>query len=167
MRTRLLTIALLFICALTAAEHRGKVQFGGLPIPGVTVTATQGERSFTAITDQEGNYSFADLPDGVWNFQIEMLGFGSIKQEVTIAAGAAALEWELKMLPLEEIRASAVPALPPAARVSVTPPEPPQTTAASAQKPSKNKKGAPAATPANSQNTFQRAAVNANPNAAP
>jgi trimeric autotransporter adhesin len=168
MRTRLLTIALLFICALTAAEHRGKVQFGGLPIPGVTVTATQGEQSSTAITDQQGNYSFADLPDGVWNFQVEMLGFGSIKQEVTIAAGAGAPEWELNMLRLEEIRASAAPALPPAARVSVTPPETSQPTAASAQKVSKNKKGAnSAAAPANPQNTFQRAAVNANPNAAP
>ena len=41
MRTRLLTIALLLIGTLTAADYKGKVQFGGLPIPGVTVTATQ------------------------------------------------------------------------------------------------------------------------------
>jgi trimeric autotransporter adhesin len=174
MRAKLLTIALFFCCALTAAEHRGKVQFGGLPIPGVTVTATQGDRSLTAITDQQGNYSFADLPDGVWNFQVEMLGFGLIKQEVTITAGAGAPEWELKMLPLDEIKASAAPPLPPPARVSVTPPaETPAATGGApqntTQKSSKNKKGAvvSAAAPTNPQNTFQRTAVNANPNAAP
>src|SRR5580693_7832613 len=109
MRTKLLTIALLFLCALTAAEHKGKVQFGGLPVPGVTVTATQGDRTLTAITDQQGDYSFADLPDGVWNFQVEMLGFAPVKQDVTIAAGAGAPEWELKMLPLDEIKAAAGP----------------------------------------------------------
>src|SRR5580658_7172591 len=109
MRTRLLTIALLFIGALTAAEHKGQVKFGGLPVPGVTVTATQGARSLVAITDKDGNYSFADLPDGVWNFQIEMLGFAPIKQEVTVGAGALAAvapEWDLKMLSFDEIKAS-------------------------------------------------------------
>ena len=30
---RPLTITLLFVSALTAAEHKGKVQFGGLPVP--------------------------------------------------------------------------------------------------------------------------------------
>ncbi len=109
---RLLALTLLSLCALTAAEHKGQVKFGGLPVPGATVTATQGDRSLVAITDQQGNYSFADLPDGVWNFQVEMLGFGPIKQEVTITAGAGAPEWDLKMLPLDEIKASAAPPLP-------------------------------------------------------
>src|SRR5580658_5319750 len=153
MRTRLLTIALLFICALAAAEHKGKVQFGGLPVPGVTVTATQGDRTLTAITDQQGNYSFTDLPDGVWNFQVEMLGFAPVKQEVTIAAGSPASEWDLKMLPLDEIKASAAPPVPPSARVSVTPPaETPQTAAAPASKASKNKKASTTAAPASAQN---------------
>jgi len=170
---KFLAMALFFICALTAAEHKGQVQFGGLPVPGATVTATQGDRTLAAITDKDGNYSFPDLPDGVWNFQIEMLGFAPVKQEVTIAAGAGAPAWDLKMLPLDQIKTLAAP--PPPPRISVT-----QTTQSQDTQPapaaavpntppqaSKNKKGAAAATPANGQNSFQRAAVNANPNAAP
>src|SRR5580692_11829022 len=142
---KFLAVALFFICALTAAEHKGQVQFGGLPVPGATVTATQGDRTLTAITDKDGNYSFADLPDGVWNFQIEMLGFAPIKQEVTIAAGAGAPAWDLKMLPLDQIKTLAAP---PPPRLSVTQstqsPETPQTTAAvpppnAPQKTAKNK----------------------------
>ena len=167
--SRLLAIALLCVFTLTAAEHKGQVKFGGLPLPGATVTATQGDRSLVAITDLQGNYSFADLPDGVWTFQVEMLGFGIIKQDVTIASGAGAPEWELKMLPFDEIKASAAPPPPPPPRVSVAPPPEtggvPQNTT---QKSPKNKKAAAAAAvPANPQNSFQRAAVNANPNAAP
>jgi trimeric autotransporter adhesin len=173
MRTNLLVVALLFLLlpgfTLTAAEHKGKVQFGGLPVPGATVTATQGDRTLVAITDMQGNYSFPDLSDGVWNFQIEMQAFASIKQEVTIAAGAGAPEWDLKLLSLDEIKATAAPPPPLPPKISVTQqPETPQTAAGN----SKNKKGAAAKAaqaqaPANQQNSFQRAAVNANPNAAP
>ncbi len=171
---RLLAVVFFFLCTLTAAEHKGQVKFGGLPVPGATVTATQGDRSLSAVTDKDGNYSFADLPDGVWNFQVEMLGFAPVKQEVTIAAGAGAPEWELKMLPLDEIKNLAAPPPPPRISVSQSTPSPdtPQTTAAAAppnaaQKGAKNKKAAAAAPPATGQNSFQRAAVNANPNAAP
>ena len=165
-------LLLLSLCALTAAEHEGQVKFGGLPVPGATVTATQGDRSLVAITDQQGNYSFADLPDGVWNFQVEMLGFTPIKQEVTISSRAGAApgtsDWDLKMLPLDELKSLATSPPPPPARISLSQsPETPQAAATpTPQKGSKNKKAA-AAAPANTQNSFQRAAVNANPNAAP
>ena len=170
----LLLILLLSALILNAAEHRGKVQFGGLPVPGATVTATQGDRTLVAITDMQGNYVFPDLPDGVWNFQIEMQAFAPIKQEVTITAGKGAPEWDLKLLSLDEIKATAAPPPPPPPsrpKISVTQPaETPATTVATNSK-NKNKKGAAksaqAATPANQQNAFQRAAVNANPNAAP
>jgi trimeric autotransporter adhesin len=164
-----LLFLVLAVFTLNAAEHKGKVQFGGLPVPGATVTATQGDRTLVAITDMQGDYFFRDLPDGVWNFQIEMQAFAPIKQEVTITAGAGAPEWDLKLLSLDEIKATAAPPLPPPPpKISVTQPaETPQTAAGN----SKNKKGAAksaqAAAPANQQNSFQRAAVNANPNAAP
>src|ERR1700723_1333860 len=108
MRTPLkfLALVVLCLCSLTAAEHKGQVKFGGLPVPGATVTATQGDRTLTALTDKDGNYLFADLPAGVWNFQIEMLGCAPIKQEVAISAGALAAVspvWDLKMLSFDEI----------------------------------------------------------------
>src|ERR1035438_4624775 len=98
MRTLLkfLALVVLCLCSLTAAEHKGQVKFGGLPVPGATVTAKQGDRSLVAISDKDGNYSFADLPDGVWNFEVEMLGFGVIKQEVTTDARAGSTPWALK-----------------------------------------------------------------------
>jgi hypothetical protein len=105
-RTILLGLALF---PMFGAEQHGLVKFGGLPLPGATVTASQGEKKLVALTDQQGAYSFAELPDGVWTIQIEMLCFAPIKQDVTIAAGALTPEWELKLLPLDEITAVAAP----------------------------------------------------------
>lgn len=61
--------------ALVAAEYHGQVTIGGVPLPGVTVTATQGEKTLAAVSDQRGTYSFADLPDGKWSLQVEKSGF--------------------------------------------------------------------------------------------
>src|ERR1700761_2012108 len=68
-----------------ASEYRGQVTFGGLPVPGATITATQGSRKLIAISDQQGLYSFADLPDGTWKIEIAMQCFSTIEQTVTIA----------------------------------------------------------------------------------
>ena len=66
---------------------------------------TQGSKQFSTTTDQHGLYSFSDLGEGKWTIEVEMLGFASVKQDVEIAANASAANWELKMLPLEEIKA--------------------------------------------------------------
>lgn len=47
-------------------EHHGQVTFGGFPVPGATVTVTQGVKQLSTTTDQQGVYEFADLPDGMW-----------------------------------------------------------------------------------------------------
>jgi len=88
-----------------ASAYHGQVTFGGLPVPGATVTATQGDRKFVSITDQQGLFSFSDLTDGTWTIEVEMQGFATIKQEVLIAPDAAAAKWELSMLPLDQIKA--------------------------------------------------------------
>ena len=111
---------LLLFCAIAwmsglslamASEYHGQVTFGGLPLPGstVTVTATQGEKTAVAITDSQGFYSFADLADGKWTIAIEMTGFAPVKQEVTVAPNAAAGAFEMKLLTLEQMRAAAKP----------------------------------------------------------
>ena len=81
--------------------------------------------------------------------QVEMLCFTTLKQEVAVAPGAPSPVWELKVLPLEEIHASAMP--PAAGPPAVAPPAKPGKKAA-------NPKGATAANP---QAGFQRADVNA------
>src|SRR5260370_42022954 len=103
----------LAVLRLTAAEHHGHVKFGGLPLPGATVSATQGDKKILAITDQQGAYSFPSLQDGTWTIQVEMLCFFPIKQEVAVAPDAPRSEWNLKLLPLDEIKAAAAPAAPP------------------------------------------------------
>jgi hypothetical protein len=110
--TRLLrTAALTCLTAFTlaAAEHHGQVQFAGLPVPGATVTATQADKKQVAVTDPKGVYTFPDLPDGTWNFQVEMLCFSPIQREVIVAPGAPDAIWELKLLPFAEIQAAAGP----------------------------------------------------------
>src|SRR5580704_14933052 len=89
----------LSLSTLTAAEHHGQVTFGGLPLPGATVTAIQGARTLVAVTDQQGTYSFPDLPDGIWTLRVEMLLFTTVRRDVTIAPGSVGAEWELMLLP--------------------------------------------------------------------
>ena len=158
-------IASLVVAGLAAAEHHGQVKFAGLPVPGATVIASQGDKKLVAITGEQGSYSFADLADGVWTIQVEMLCFSPIKEEVTVAPNAGTAEWNLKLLPLDEIKAAAGP---PPAQVSPEPPvtniqNPTSDIRAAAPKRAKGKKEAP---PKNAQAGFHRTDLNATaPNA--
>ncbi|HTB18785.1 MAG TPA: carboxypeptidase regulatory-like domain-containing protein [Bryobacteraceae bacterium] len=110
---RSLIAAGLVVFNLLASEQHGQVTFGGLPVPGATVTATQGDKKITAVTDPEGAYTFPDLADGVWTIQVDMLGFSTLKRDVTIGKETQPGMWELKMLSLDEIHAEAQSAAPP------------------------------------------------------
>ena len=91
-----LLMALCASCTAAASEYHGLVTFGGLPLPGATVTATQGTKKLTTISDQGGVYRFDDLPDGHWKIEIEMQCFSTIHTEVTVASSTAAGKFELK-----------------------------------------------------------------------
>src|SRR5882762_4069160 len=92
---------------MMASEYHGRVTFGGLPVPGATITATQGSQKIVALSDQQGSYSFADLADGTWKIQVQMQCFSTIEQTVTIAPNVPAGSWELKLLSLDQIMAEA------------------------------------------------------------
>jgi len=134
---------------LLVAEHHGQVVFAGVPVPGAIVTATQGDKKFVTVTDQQGAYAFPDLADGPFSIQVEMLGFSTIKQDIS---GDTA-EFELKMLPMEDIKAEIVRA--------AAPPEPQPTPAPAASG------GKQTPTPPRQQSGFQRTEVNASNNANP
>jgi hypothetical protein len=102
----LATLALSGVAA--ASEYHGQVTFGGLPAPGATVTAIQGSKRSVTITDQQGLYSLPDLTDGKWTIEVQMTGFSMIKQDVVIGPNAPAAKWELKLLPLDQIKAEIV-----------------------------------------------------------
>jgi hypothetical protein len=162
------------------------VKFAGLPVPGVSVTATQGDKKVSVVTDDGGLYDFPDLADGVWKIRIEMLCFEPIENDTAVAPNAPAAQWELKLQSFEKIKAAAPPPPPPSTTSTAAPaPGTASTPAAAATeqgKPSivaanggaasstgaasgknapKNAKGKPQPQVANTAGGFQRAQVNA------
>ena len=119
------TVIWLTVTGLLASENTGVVQSGGLPIPGATVTATQGDKKVVTTTDERGAYTFPDLADGVWSLQVDMLGFGRVTRDVGIGMDAPKASWDLKLLAPGAILA-AVPAPvaspAPATATATTPP---------------------------------------------
>lgn len=102
----LCAIACLTVTSLAAGvRYRGMVTFNGLPVPGATVTATQNGKTLTTVTDQQGRYVIPGLAEGVCTIRIEMTGFTPIKANVTITPNTPPAKWELKMLPLAEMKA--------------------------------------------------------------
>jgi hypothetical protein len=169
MRIRGLIFLCIFLCLdssmLPAAEHHGQVRFGGLPVPGATVTALQGEQKLATITDPQGNYFFPGLEDGTWTIQVEMLCFSTVRREVNVSAGSPAAEWELSLLPLDKINAEARPP-----STSSTPrPRAPQAGIPNRAVPAKESARAPKGSrdseserpAAGAQDSFQRADLNA------
>jgi trimeric autotransporter adhesin len=100
---------LVFPRVAAASEYHGQVIFGSLPVPGATVTATQTGKKFVTITDQNGLFSFPDLPDGTWTVEVAMQGFATLKQDELIAPDVPPAKLELSMLPLDQIKAETKP----------------------------------------------------------
>ena len=115
----LLVLVLLVAAGVAkASEYHGLVSFGGLPVPGATVTVTQGGKKFVTVTDTQGLYAFPSLADGAATVVVEMTGFSQIKQEVVITPDVATGKWELQLMSLEAIRSALKPV--PSADVTVT-----------------------------------------------
>ncbi|MGD1062259.1 MAG: carboxypeptidase regulatory-like domain-containing protein [Terracidiphilus sp.] len=95
-----------------ASPYRGVVTFGGLPLPGATVTATQGTTTVTVVSDAAGTFQFDDLADGKWSIDIQMQLFAPVHADVTIAPNLPAAAYELKLLDPAQIQASAQAAKP-------------------------------------------------------
>jgi len=153
-----LVCVFLILEPLNAAEQHGVVKYGGLPLPGATVTATKDGKTVSTVSNIDGSYSFPDLADGTWAVEVDMSLFQTAKQEITVPS-TQAVDWDMKLLSTDEIAKATVPAAPapkPAATGTAT------TTAAAATPAAAPKKGkaAPAAA-ANGSRTFQRAEINA------
>ena len=104
-----IVFVVVFECSVFAAsEHHGQITIGGVPVPGVTVTANRADKKIVAVTDPQGAYSFSDLQDGAWTIEVEMLGFAPAMREIIIMPDAPTLQWELKMLAFDEIHAEVI-----------------------------------------------------------
>ncbi|HEX3702022.1 MAG TPA: carboxypeptidase-like regulatory domain-containing protein, partial [Vicinamibacterales bacterium] len=132
----------------TASQHAGQVTIGTVPVPGATVTASQGDTQVVASTDENGVYTFGDLADGVWTLRIEMVGFVTVTQDVTVAPDSPPAMWQLTLRPFADI-----------AQASASPPSstPPSESPAAG-----SKAAAPSGAPASPPRGFQRAGVSSN-----
>jgi len=92
-----------------ASEYYGQVTFGGVPVPGVTVTAKKGNTTFTVVTDERGLYRFADLSEGKWTLDLSFQCFAPIQTEVAITAKNTPGTFELNLLPPDQLKALATP----------------------------------------------------------
>lgn len=105
-------IAPLFASSLAMAwEYHGLVTSGGFPVPGATITVTQGAKTFVTVTDMQGAYFLPNLASGAATIQIQMTGFSTIEQAVRVVPGAAADKWELKLLSVSQIQSILEPGL--------------------------------------------------------
>jgi hypothetical protein len=99
-----------------ATEYHGQVFVNGVPVPGATVTVSQGGRQFSTVTDGQGLYAFPDLADGSWKIEIRMRGFATLKSSVTVGPNLPQGKFELTLLGLDQMLAQTKithPAAPP------------------------------------------------------
>ena len=90
---------------VVASEYHGLITYGGLPVPGATITATQGTKKLSTTSDQGGVYDFPDLPDGAWKIEIYMQCFSTIQADVTIAPNIPAATFELHLISPDQLMA--------------------------------------------------------------
>ena len=110
MRTVFFLIFLGFwISPVTAGEVKGTVRAGGLAIPGATVTAVEDGRQRITTTDAAGTFEFGDLPGGIWELRIEMLGFARATRQVEVGPGLTTADAELKLLAEKDLRTALHP----------------------------------------------------------
>ena len=91
-RARIAALATAVLVVLTGTAHAqavrgtllGSVHDGqGAAIPGATVTATETQTNIsrTAVTNQSGNYVFANLKDGLYRVEAELTGFKKFSRD--------------------------------------------------------------------------------------
>jgi hypothetical protein len=116
----------------------GRVTFGGLPVPGATITATRAGapspggvseagspgaslEGATVVTTSgiDGIYTLTGLGDGPWTLRVAMVGFVTSAREIAMPHDGSLLAWELTVRPFEEI-ARDLPAPPTTLAISST-----------------------------------------------
>jgi hypothetical protein len=114
MLIRTLGFCLLLTSICFGAPFSGVVRSGSQPIPGATVSATSNGQTLTTTTDENGQYTFADLPSGTWTIEVQMFAFNISKAEVTTTTQPATKDWTLELMARGSQRAVAsAPASPP------------------------------------------------------
>ncbi len=91
-----LLIAGLFSLTLLLGQT-GLVRSGGQPIPGATITAVQGERKLTTVTNESGAYQFEDMTAGEWTLEVQQFGFARVSKSMTLGSVAVHTDFTLEL----------------------------------------------------------------------
>jgi len=94
--------------AQTSLTYTGTVKFGGQPLPGATVTATEGDHHVVTTTDESGAYELTGLTPGMYNVEVQMFGFQNARKQIQVAAGLQPTEWSLELQPQRQREAREV-----------------------------------------------------------
>jgi trimeric autotransporter adhesin len=90
--------------ALCAFPQTGVVRSNSQPLPGATITATQGDRKLTTATDENGRYTFEGITPGEWTVEVELFGFAKSSRTVTVGSTAVNTEWNLELRGPDRLR---------------------------------------------------------------
>lgn len=83
--------------ATGALAQSGFVTSAGQPIPGATVTASAGGKTFSTVTDADGHYVFPILPDGPVSVTVEITGFQKLEQTVNYGHDTGPVNFKLQL----------------------------------------------------------------------
>src|SRR5215470_4975639 len=89
--------AVLSVCSPFCWGQAGTLKSGNVPVPGATVTATQGERVLRTLSDANGGFQFSGLTAGAWTIEADMFGFQHLRREVQIADTPTRIELSLAL----------------------------------------------------------------------
>jgi len=81
------------------ATSTGIVKFGGQPLPGATVIATQGDRRVVTTTDESGAYELTGLAAGTYTVEVQMFGFQTARKQIQVGAASQPTDWALDLQP--------------------------------------------------------------------
>ncbi len=99
MRFTLFLVAFLLAACGSAFAQSGFVKSGGQPIPGATVTLTQGDKTISTVTDGDGHYAFPPLSPAAWTASVEMFGFETLKKDVDYGSNKTQVNFDLQLKP--------------------------------------------------------------------
>ncbi|MBV9265345.1 MAG: TonB-dependent receptor, partial [Acidobacteriaceae bacterium] len=92
---------LLVLSAVLSRAQSGFIRSAGQPIPGATVTASQGDRSVSTITDADGHYAFGPLDPGPWTVHIEIFGFEPVTEQINFGQAKGPTNFDLRLKSFE------------------------------------------------------------------
>jgi hypothetical protein len=101
--------------SMGVSDVTGRILYAGAAVPGATVTATRGDKTFATTSDADGAFRLATLDDGIWTLHVEMRGFVTLSRDITVPPAKSPVVVTLTMQSLEDVlRSMGSPAVVPA-----------------------------------------------------